>query len=166
VEAERLDVEPRAHRDHHGQVAQVHSAFDRQGPHSSPVPARDPGATGVYHASLRCLVPVFHDLSAGAAGGRLPRTGGETIPQRSLTINHVVGLHARPAALFAETAGRFSATTIEVVKDGEARDAKSILGLLTLGVTQGTTVVLRAEGPEAGEALAALTDLVERNFSE
>jgi len=90
----------------------------------------------------------------------------EAVPERLLTINHRVGLHARPAALFAETAGRFTATSIQVVKDGLARDAKSVLSLLTLGVTQGTTVVVRAEGPRAGEALAALADLVERNFAE
>jgi len=77
-----------------------------------------------------------------------------------------VGLHARPAALFVQTAARFKDTRIDVVKDGTARNAKSILNVLGLGVSQGTTIVVRAEGPEAEAALAALSDLVDRDFNE
>lgn len=77
-----------------------------------------------------------------------------------------VGLHARPAALFVQTAARFKDTRVEVVKDGAARDAKSILSVLTLGVSQGTTITVRAEGPQAEAALDALTDLVDRDFDE
>ena len=55
---------------------------------------------------------------------------------------------------------------VEVVKDGAVRDAKSILSVLTLGVSQGTTITVRAEGPQAGAAVAALTDLVDRDFGE
>lgn len=77
-----------------------------------------------------------------------------------------VGLHARPAALFVQTAARFKDTRVEVLKDGVARDAKSILNVLSLGVTQGTTIVVRAEGPHEGDAIAALVDLVDRDFNE
>ena len=77
-----------------------------------------------------------------------------------------MGLHARPAALFVQTAARFKDTRIDVVKDGTARNAKSILNVLGLGVSQGTTIVVRAEGPEAEAALAALSDLVDRDFNE
>jgi phosphotransferase system HPr (HPr) family protein len=77
-----------------------------------------------------------------------------------------VGLHARPAALFVQTAARFKDTRIEVLKDGVARDAKSILGVLTLGVGQGTTIIVRADGPQANAAIAALSDLVDRDFNE
>jgi phosphotransferase system HPr (HPr) family protein len=77
-----------------------------------------------------------------------------------------VGLHARPAALFVQTAARFKDTRIDVVKDGTVRNAKSILNVLGLGVSQGTTIVVRAEGPEAEAALAALSDLVARDFNE
>ena len=55
-------------------------------------------------------------------------------------------MHARPAALFVQTAARFKDTKVEVVKDGTVRDAKSILGVLTLGVSQGTTIMVRADG--------------------
>ena len=89
-----------------------------------------------------------------------------TIPERPLTITNKVGLHARPAALFVQTAARFKDTKIEVVKDGTVRDAKSMLGVLTLGVSQGTTITVRADGPHADEAIAALTDLVDRDFGE
>jgi phosphocarrier protein HPr len=90
----------------------------------------------------------------------------ESITERPLTIMNKVGLHARPAALFVQTAARFKDTRIEVVKDGTVRDAKSMLGILTLGVSQGTTIMVRAEGPHAEEAIAALSDLVDRDFGE
>jgi phosphocarrier protein HPr len=88
------------------------------------------------------------------------------IMERQLTITNKVGLHARPAALFVQTAARFKDTRVEVVKDGAVRDAKSILSVLTLGVSQGTTITVRAEGPQAEAAVAALSDLVDRDFGE
>src|SRR5438132_14191208 len=91
---------------------------------------------------------------------------GGTITERPLTITNKVGLHARPAALFVQTAARFKDTRVEVVKDGAVRDAKSILSVLTLGVSQGTTITVRAEGPQAEAAEAALTDLVHRDCGE
>lgn len=90
----------------------------------------------------------------------------KVVAEVSLVITNEVGLHARPAALFVQTASRFKQTRIEVVKEGVARDAKSMLGVLTLAVKQGTTIAIRAEGPEADEALRALTDLVNRDFKE
>jgi len=71
-----------------------------------------------------------------------------------------------PAALFVQTAARFRDTRVEVLKDGLARDAKSILSVLTLGVSQGTTITVRADGPQAEAALTALADLVNRDFDE
>jgi len=107
-------------------------------------------------------------LTEWAAGRRLrhARRRGEAITERPLTITNKVGLHARPAALFVQTAARFKDTKIEVVKDGTVRDAKSMLGVLTLGVSQGTTIMVRADGPHADEAIAALSDLVDRDFGE
>jgi phosphocarrier protein HPr len=95
-----------------------------------------------------------------------PHTEEEVILERPLTIMNKVGLHARPAALFVQTAARFKDTKVEVLKDGVPRDAKSILNVLALGVTQGTTIVVRAEGPHADDAIAALSDLVDRDFGE
>jgi phosphocarrier protein HPr len=90
----------------------------------------------------------------------------DVITERQLTITNKIGLHARPAALFVQTAARFKDTRVEVVKDGMIRDAKSILNVLTLGVSQGTTITVRADGPQADEAVAALTELVDRDFGE
>jgi phosphocarrier protein len=97
---------------------------------------------------------------------QLSEEAREATTERPLTITNKVGLHARPAALFVQTAARFKDTKIEVVKDGTVRDAKSMLGVLTLGVSQGTTITVRADGPHADEAIAALTDLVDRDFGE
>jgi phosphocarrier protein len=94
------------------------------------------------------------------------KEASEAITERPLTITNKVGLHARPAALFVQTAARFKDTKIEVVKDGTVRDAKSMLGVLTLGVSQGTTIMVRADGPHAEDAIAALSDLVDRDFGE
>jgi phosphocarrier protein HPr len=94
------------------------------------------------------------------------REAENVITERRLTIMNKVGLHARPAALFVQTAARFKDTRVEVVKDGTVRDAKSILNVLTLGVSQGTTITVRADGPQADEAVAALTELVDRDFGE
>jgi len=106
-------------------------------------------------------------LTRWPAGCRLRHRGGEeAITEHRLTITNKVGLHARPAALFVQTAARFKDTRVEVVKDGMVRDAKSILSVLTLGVGQGTTITVRAEGPQADAAVAALTDLVSRDFDE
>ena len=65
-----------------------------------------------------------------------------------------------------QTAARVKDTKFEIIKNGTVRDAKSMLGVLTLGVSQGTTITVRAEGPHADEAIAALSELVDRDFGE
>lgn len=83
----------------------------------------------------------------------------------TVTIQHPTGLHARPAALFVQTASRFR-SQIEVVANGKTANAKSMMAILSLGARQGTTLTLRAEGEDAADALAALKELVESNFGE
>jgi len=83
--------------------------------------------------------------------------------ETTLTIYHEVGLHARPASLFVETAKKF-ACDIEAIYDGREVNAKSVLGILTLGAGQGAEIMVRAEGDDAEEALEALETLVESNF--
>lgn len=80
-----------------------------------------------------------------------------------LVVHHKVGLHARPAALFVETAKKFN-SKITVSKDSRSVDAKSILAVLTLGVGQGDKITLSADGSDASEALGALRELIESNF--
>lgn len=84
---------------------------------------------------------------------------------RELVVRNQYGIHARPAALFVRTAGRF-VSDIEVEKDGQVVSAKSIMGLLTLEARQGTVLTIRARGPDAREAVAALAELMERKFYE
>ena len=83
----------------------------------------------------------------------------------TLTIHHKVGLHARPAALFVQTAKQFNCD-VKVTHDEREANAKSILGVLTLGANQGAVITIRAEGEDAEQALAALEALVKDNFGE
>ncbi|WP_115790361.1 HPr family phosphocarrier protein [Arthrobacter silvisoli] len=86
------------------------------------------------------------------------------MPERTATIASRSGLHARPAALFAEAAGEQSVeVTIAMQGDpaDDALDAASILSLMTLGAAQGDVVVLRAEGEGAEQALDCLVQVLE-----
>ncbi len=76
-----------------------------------------------------------------------------------------LGLHARAAARFVQLASRFECR-ITVSKDASRVDGKSILGLLTLAARQGTRLRLKAEGSDAGQALAQLDALVRDRFGE
>lgn len=77
----------------------------------------------------------------------------------SVKLPDNVDLHARPAADFVRTAMRFSADLWVAVGDREV-DAKSLLSILALGAKAGTNLRLRAEGPDAADALAALASAV------
>jgi len=87
------------------------------------------------------------------------------MPEITLTVHHEVGLHARPAALFVQTARQFNCD-VKVTHDEREANARSILGVLTLGAEQGAVITIRAEGDDADQALAALKALVESNFGE
>jgi phosphocarrier protein HPr len=82
-----------------------------------------------------------------------------------VTIMNKRGLHARASATFVKTAEQFDAE-ISVTKDGQTVNGGSIMGLLMLGASPGTTILIETEGPEAEEALEALTALVEARFNE
>jgi len=83
----------------------------------------------------------------------------------TLVVRHEVGLHARPAALFVQTAKKFK-SAISVGKDEMEVNAKSILSILTLGVNQNTVIKIKADGEDEEEAVKALQELVESNFGE
>jgi phosphocarrier protein HPr len=84
--------------------------------------------------------------------------------ERIATIASRVGLHARPAAIFAEAAGNED-LEVTIAREGEpaedAMDASSILSLMGLGAEYGTKVVLRAEGDGAESVLATLAAILE-----
>lgn len=75
------------------------------------------------------------------------------------------GLHARASAKFVTLASKFDAE-VEVTRDDTTVNGISIMGLLTLGAGPGTEIEIRAIGPAAAEALAALLDLINRGFDE
>jgi phosphocarrier protein HPr len=83
----------------------------------------------------------------------------------TLTLHHEAGLHARPAALFVKLAASFQ-SAITVTLGERTINGKSIVQVLTLGAKQGSTIVVAADGPDEGAAVAALEQLVERNFTE
>ena len=83
----------------------------------------------------------------------------------SLEVLNRLGLHARAAALLAETAARFQ-SDVTVRTDGEAVNAKSILELMLLAATQGTRLEVRAVGADAREAVEAIGALVRARFHE
>lgn len=86
----------------------------------------------------------------------------------TLTVRHEVGLHARPAALFVQTAAKYSADiqVRNLSSEGDPVNAKSILSILTLAVHKDSQIHLTAEGEDAAEAVAALESLVNSNFGE
>ena len=81
------------------------------------------------------------------------------------SICNTRGLHARASAKFVKLASSFE-SEIQVTRDGQTVDARSIMGLLMLGAGIGSSIDISAEGPDAADAIAALSDLVARRFDE
>lgn len=79
-------------------------------------------------------------------------------------ITNEMGLHARPAALFVQTASRFK-SEIKVSKDNHEVDGKSILGLMTLAARKGSQLTIEAQGEDEEQAVAALAQLVAGGFN-
>jgi phosphocarrier protein len=84
---------------------------------------------------------------------------------RAVTVTNTLGLHARAAARFVHTASAF-ACQIRVARHAVVMDGKSIMGLLLLAASPGTTLTITADGPDEREALDALCTLVEQGFGE
>lgn len=85
--------------------------------------------------------------------------------EREVTVSNRQGLHARPAAEFVKLASRFDAE-IYVEKDDLEVNGKSIMGVMMLAAEPGTTLSIRADGEDGGEAVDALTELVSGGFGE
>ncbi|GMA62708.1 HPr family phosphocarrier protein [Alicyclobacillus fastidiosus] len=81
--------------------------------------------------------------------------------EQSVTISNASGLHARPASLFVNKAAMFE-SKITLEKDGKAVDAKSILGIMSMAVTSGSVVTIRAEGPDEAAAVSELAALIDQ----
>ena len=84
---------------------------------------------------------------------------------RDMTIQNQVGLHARPATFFIQKANEFK-SSIWAEKDERKANAKSLLGVLSLGVTGGTDIRIIADGSDENEAVDALSKLIISGFAE
>ena len=91
--------------------------------------------------------------------------------ESKVVVKNEVGLHARPASLFVQSAAKFKSDINVSCQDPETKEerngnAKSILGILTLGVFGGMEITIRAEGEDEDAAVDTLVALVEDNFGE
>jgi phosphocarrier protein len=84
---------------------------------------------------------------------------------RNVTIKNSVGLHARPATFFIQKANSFK-SSIWVEKEDCRVNAKSLLGVLSLGIVEGTTITLIADGSDEAAAIDGLVALVDSGFAE
>ncbi len=84
---------------------------------------------------------------------------------RTFTVPALRGLHLRPAAMLVKTACRY-ASRITISRHGKTVDAKHIMNVMLLEAVHGAEVTVRAEGPDASEAMAAITDLFVTAFGE
>ncbi len=92
--------------------------------------------------------------------------GGKTaMYMKEATVNNQVGLHARPATFFIQKANEFK-SSIWVEKDERRVNAKSLLGVLSLGIVKGTAINLIADGADEKEAVEALIELISGNFGD
>ena len=84
---------------------------------------------------------------------------------KNVTIQNSIGLHARPATFFIQKANSYSCS-VWVEKEDRRVNAKSLLGVLSLGIVKGTTVTLIADGVDEGQAIAGLADLIDSGIEE
>ena len=84
---------------------------------------------------------------------------------KTIVVENQVGLHARPATFFIQKSNEFKAS-IWIEKEGRKVNAKSLLGVLSLGITKGTQIEIIADGDDEEAAVAALETLIESNFND
>lgn len=85
--------------------------------------------------------------------------------EREVTIINKLGLHARAAAKLVNVATKYT-SLIEIEKDGQRVNGKSIMGVMMLAANQGSNIVLLAEGDDASESLDDMTQLINNYFDE
>ena len=127
----------------------------------------------VYEEAMGALAVKQRDMTSSERPDEATAPKADSVPQvaegeevsAKLLIRNKLGLHARPAARFVQTANRFAAG-VRVERAGKLANAKSINQVATLGVRQGDEIIVRARGPDARQALAAFEELAEDNFGE
>lgn len=84
---------------------------------------------------------------------------------KTIVVQNQVGLHARPATFFIQKSNEFK-SSIWIEKEERKVNAKSLLGVLSLGITKGTEIEIIADGVDEEEAVNALEALIESNFND
>ena len=84
---------------------------------------------------------------------------------RNVTITNNIGLHARPATFFIQKANTFK-SSIWIEKDDRKVNAKSLLGVLSMGLAKGMTITLIADGSDESSAINGLEELIQTGFAE
>lgn len=84
---------------------------------------------------------------------------------KEITVQNQVGLHARPATFFIQKANEYK-SSIWISREERKVNAKSLLGVLSLGITKGTPITVIAEGVDEEEAVEGLIELISSNFTE
>jgi phosphotransferase system HPr (HPr) family protein len=91
----------------------------------------------------------------------------QSVKETTVTISNRLGLHARAAARLVRRASQFnSSVTLLHADTGESADGKSILSVLLLAASRGTSLIIKTEGDDEERAINALVDLVEQKFGE
>ena len=85
--------------------------------------------------------------------------------EKILTVQNRAGIHARPAAIIAQTANKFE-SEVSIVRDDAVVNAKSIMGVIAMGAGYNTQLTLRVEGPDESEAAEVIEELVNSKFEE
>ncbi|AFG38694.1 HPr family phosphocarrier protein [Spirochaeta africana] len=85
--------------------------------------------------------------------------------EKDVTIQNRAGIHARPAAMIVQTASKFQ-SSIHLSREDEKINAKSIMGIITLGAGYQTVLTVSAEGDDESEAVDAIVGLFEKKFEE
>lgn len=83
----------------------------------------------------------------------------------TVVLTNEAGLHARPASMFIKEVSKYK-SEVSIIKDEKAYNAKSIMGILSMGASKGDTLTINAEGVDEKEVVVALKALVESNFGE
>ncbi len=97
--------------------------------------------------------------------GNISGKPGDYFAEGNIMLLNKTGIHARPASVFVQTSSKFK-SKVQIKAKGKTVDAKSILMIMSMGLTCGTEITIRAEGPDAYDAVYELIKLVADKFGE
>ncbi len=87
------------------------------------------------------------------------------VVEKIVSVQNRAGIHARPAALIAQTANKF-VSEVFMTKEGMEINAKSIMGVITMAAAYNTSILVKVDGPDENDALAAICNLFDTRFEE